>query len=106
MTEEEKKINKLKAIGEIHNAGFNIVHRHENTLEPMLMGGREYIARRGSYLLYYNVVDEYISLQKTDSDYFDFNKSFIFENKYFTEFTKNLAFTIALELGINYYDSL
>ena len=77
MTEEEKRFKRITAIGEIHTAGFNIVHRHSSTAEPMLMGGYEYIARRGSYLLIYNLTDENICLQKTESDYPDWDKPFV-----------------------------
>lgn len=62
----DRDLTKIIAIGEIYNAGFEILGRHDNTKEPMLMGGYEYVARRGSYLLHYNIIDRNICLQKTD----------------------------------------
>jgi len=64
MDDPEKRNKRITAIGEIYNAGFEILRRHSSTVEPMLMGGLEYIARRGSYLLAYNISEENICLQK------------------------------------------
>lgn len=106
MTEEEKRFKRITAIGEIHTAGFNIVHRHSSTAEPMLMGGYEYIARRGSYLLVYNLTDENICLQKNESNYVDWEKPFVIKYLPFNKFTETLGLTIALEIGLDFYNGL
>ena len=106
MDTQEKRNRRIMAVGEIHTAGFDIVHRHENTVEPMLMGGCEYIARRGSYLLYYSLKEENICLQKTDREFIDWDEPFIIKWKPFSEFTECLSLTIALEIGKDFYDGL
>jgi hypothetical protein len=104
MTELEKREKRIKAIGEIHNAGFEIVHRHPNTVEPMLMGGYEYIARRGNYLLAYNIVDKTICLQETKDDHIDWDSTFVLKWFSFDNFVDGLlSSTIAKFVGLDYY---
>lgn len=108
----EKRLRRIVAIGEIHNAGFEVVHRHDNTVEPMLMGGLEYYARRGSYLLVYNLGDVggdrdgYICLQKTESNWPDWDGEFIIKFLPFKEFDECLSLTIAMKIGSDYYNGL
>jgi len=107
MTDLEKRNIRINAIGEIYNAGFNIEDRHENTVEPMLMGGYEYIARRGSYLLAYNIADKNICLQKTDEGSIDWNGEFILKWLPFEKLEDGLlSLTIGIAIGLDYYNGL
>lgn len=107
MTDSEKREKRIKAIGEIYNAGFEIKDRHTNTVEPMLMGGYEYIARRGSYLLAYNITQRNICLQKTNLDFFERDKEFIIKYLSFDDFVDGeLSLTISMKIGLDYYNGL
>lgn len=106
MTEDEKRIKRIIAIGEIHNAGFHITDRHD-FVEPKLMGGYEYIARRGSYVLAYNIIDRNICVQKTDKDYINHDNSFVIKWLSFDDFTeKSLILTLGMKIGLDYYNGL
>lgn len=104
MKEDNKQL-KITAIGEIYNAGFEILDRHKNTIEPMLMGGTEYIARRGSYLLYYNISNQDICLQKTKESRIDFDKPLIIKFMRIKDLEFGLlSMTISSKIGLDYYE--
>ncbi len=100
-----RKIDRIVAIGEIYNAGFEIIDRHENTVEPMLMGGDEYISRRGSYLLSYNLTDKCICLQKTGENLINYDEPFIIKWMSFHDFPEGLlSLAISMKIGSDYYN--
>ncbi len=102
MTKAEKRQAKINALGEIAMAGFDHVHRHENG-EPMLLGGYEYIARRGNYILAYNVKDENICLQKNDDKFIHWHDYFIIKWKPLNQIN-DLGDEIRTVLGIDFYN--
>lgn len=101
MTNIEKRKRKINAIGEISMAGFEFIERHEWG-EPMLMGGYEYIARRGKYVLAYNIKDKNICLQKNDFNSIDWKADFIIKWKHLNKI-EDLGDTIKTVLGIEFY---
>lgn len=101
MTKSEKRKIKINALGEISMAGFEFTNRHEWG-EPMLMGGYEYIARRGKYVLAYNIVDRNICLQENNFDSIDWKADFIIK----FECVDDLADRIRTVLGIDFYKEI
>ena len=102
MTQEEKRKRKITALGEIAMAGFNFTYRHERG-EPMLMGGYEYVARRGDYILAYNIKDRNICLQKNDLNFIDWEGEFIIKWKPLDQI-EDLGDEIRTVLGIDFYN--
>lgn len=98
---EEKRKRKINALGEIAMAGFEFIHRHENG-EPMLLGGYEYVARRGKYILAYNILDKNICLQKNDSNFIDWKADLIIKWKHLDQID-SLGDEIRTVLGIDFY---
>ena len=101
MTKSEKRKIKINALGEIALAGFEFTHRHEWG-EPMLMGGYEYIARRGKYVLAYNIKDKNICLQEHEYDSIDWKGDFIMKFESFDD----LGDRIRTVLGIDFYKEI
>lgn len=99
---EEKLKIKTNAISKIAMAGFEFTDRHEWG-EPMLMGGYEYIARRGKYILAYNISDKNICLQKNDFDSINWDGDFIIKWKSFNDID-DLGNTLRNALGMNFYN--
>jgi hypothetical protein len=101
MTNEEKRKIKIHALGEITMAGFDIVQKHDWG-EPMLLGGYEYVARRGEYILAYNIKDSNICLQKNDEDFIDWNGDFVIKWKSLKHID-DLGDEIRIAIGIDFY---
>jgi len=94
----EIELKKKLAIGLLHEAGFSIIDRHE-TLEPMLMGGYEYIARRGKYVISYNIIQEYFSVQLTNENNINYDNNCIIKYMNISDLERTLASTIAFKVG-------